>query len=108
MSKLFELLFGKPEIKGEITLKINESKEELITKVDGNLPTVLTLVSVLADKLQESGIPKELIKGAIDIGCKGASTKRKDNTTIIEKEIVIDNEEKAKKIEKFLQELEEK
>ena len=77
MSKLFNLLFGKPEIKGEIHLKIDESKEEVI-------------------------------KGAIDIGCKEESTKRKDKAKIIEKEIVIDNEEKANKIKKFLEELEEK
>lgn len=40
MSKLFNLLFGKPEIKGEIHLKIDESKEEVLTKVEGNMPTV--------------------------------------------------------------------
>lgn len=108
MSKLFNLLFGKPEIKGEIHLKIDKSKEEVLTKVEGNMPTVLTLISVLANKLYESGVPKELIKGAIDIGCKEESTKRKDKAKIIEKEIVIDNEEKANKIKKFLEELEEK
>lgn len=108
MSKLFDLLFGKPEIKGEIHLKVDESKEEMITEVEGNMPTVLTLISVLASKLQESGVPKELIKGAIDIGCKEPCTKKRDKATIIEKEIVIDNEEKAKRIKKFLEELEEK
>lgn len=105
---LFNLLFGKPEIKGEIHLKVDESKEEMITEVEGNLPTILTMISVLANNLQENGVPKELINAAINIGYEEKCTKKKDKSKIIEKEIVIDNEEKAKKIKKLLEELEEK
>ena len=105
LEDLLNLLLKKPEMNCELKVKIDESKEEAITKVDGNLPSVLAGVSLLVSKLRECKVPKELIRGAVEIGF-GEDTK-KENKKVIEKEIIIDNEEKAKKIKKFLEELEE-
>ncbi len=102
MATLFDLLFKKPHVKCEIKVQIDDKKEKCITTVDGNLPSVLTGLSLLVSKLMENDIPKELIRGAIDIGLE------EKNKKVIEKEIIIDNEEKAKKIEKFLEDLEDK
>lgn len=109
MLNLFNLLFGKPEIKGEISLKIDESKEDLVTKVEGNIPTILVLISILSAKLNENKVPKELIKGAVDIGFNDTeSLKDKKKGKVIEKEIIIDNKEKAERLKKLLEELEGK
>ena len=105
MANLFDFLLKQPKMKCEIKVQVDESNEEVITKVDGNLPSILTAIAMLVSNLRESKVPKELIRGAVEIGFDEDT--KKENKKVIEKEIIIDNEEKAKKIKKFLEELEE-
>lgn len=105
MANLFDFLLKQPKMKCEIKVQVDESNEEVITKVDGNLPSVLAGVSILVSKLRECKVPKELIRGAVELGFNEDT--KKENKRVIEKEIIIDNEEKAKKIKRFLEELEE-
>lgn len=101
---LRELL--KRDTKCKINIEIDETKDKTITEVEGNLPSILMGIAVLVTNLKDSEIPEELIKGAVDIGLKNNKVEKK--TKIIEKEIIIEDEVKARKIEKFLKELEEK
>lgn len=105
IEELLNLLLKKPKMNCEIKVKIDESKEEAITKIEGSLPSVLAGISLLVSKLRKYKIPKELIRGAVEVGFEEDT--KKENKKVIEKEIIIDNEEKAKKIKKFLEELEE-
>lgn len=98
MNNLLKILMGKPELKAKLHVDLNDKKEECIVDVEGNLPSILTGLSVLVDNLVENGIPKELIMGAIEVGLKEHKTESKNKTKIIK----VDNEEKAKDIEKLL------
>lgn len=55
-------------IKCNLHIKIDEKREEAITKIEGNLPCVLTGLSMLAKSLRENKVPKELIMEAVKIG----------------------------------------
>ena len=96
MSKrLFDLLFDRPEVKCKMSVEIDDKKERADVDVEGSLPSVLTAVSLLVSNLKEHNIPKELIKGAVEIGLQEEKTKRK----IEVKEIHIskENEDEFKK-----------
>lgn len=105
LEDLLNLLLKKPKMKCDIKIQLDDEKEKAITEVDGNLPSILTAIAMLVSNLRESKVPKELIRGAVEIGFDEDT--KKENKKVIEKEIIIDNEEKAKKIKKFLEELEE-
>lgn len=93
MENLLKMLSNikKNEIKADIKIKIS--------RVEGNLPGVLTAISVLVSNLVENGIPSELIRGAVEIGINESP---KDTKT---KVIKVDSKEKAEVIEKLLKEL---
>lgn len=101
MENLLKMLSNikKNEIKADIKIKISSQKKECITEVEGNLPGVLTAISVLVSNLVENGIPSELIRGAVEIGINESP---KDTKT---KVIKVDSKEKAEVIEKLLKEL---
>lgn len=98
MSSFLNFLMGKMEIKGKIHVDLNDKKEECIVEVEGNIPSVLVGISVLVNNLVESGMPEELIRGAIDIALKENKSKPTHKTKVIK----VDSEEKAKDIEKLL------
>lgn len=99
---LAELLFGKPKMKGKISVEVDDEIEKAETKIEGNLPSVLTMISLICSNLHEHGIPKELIKGAVAIGFDEDKEKKKK---VIEKTIVVDSEEKAKEVKELLKKL---
>lgn len=99
---LAELLFGKPKMKGKISVEVDDEIEKVETKIEGNLPSVLTMISLICSNLHEHGIPKELIKGAVAIGFDEDKEKKKK---VIEKTIVVDSEEKAKEVKELLKKL---
>lgn len=103
MEKLLKLLFGigEMDMKADIKFHLDSKKEECITEIEGNLPSVLTALSFITNKLIENGIPEELIKGAIDVGIDTKSKSEKVKTKVIK----VDNKEKAEKLEKLLKEL---
>lgn len=97
MSKrLFNLLFNKPEMKSKILIDIDDKEQKADVEIEGTLPNILTAVSLLVSNLKNHNIPKELIKGAVEIGLEEEKTKNK----IEVKEIHIskENEEEFKKI----------
>lgn len=100
--KLMDLLFDKPKMKGKISVEVDDDIEKAETKIEGNLPSILTMISLICSNLHEHGIPKELIKGAVAIGFDEDKEKKKK---VIEKTIVIDSEEKAKEIKELLKKL---
>lgn len=100
--KLMDLLFDKPKMKGKISVEVDDDIEKAETKIEGNLPSVLTMISLICSNLHEHGIPKELIKGAVAIGFDEDKEKKKK---VIEKTIVVDSEEKAKEIKELLKKL---
>ncbi|MCI8655464.1 MAG: hypothetical protein HFJ48_06335 [Clostridia bacterium] len=102
MLKFIDFLKASTKLKCEIHIKIDEDKKEAYTEVKGNTPSVLTGISILASNLKDKGVSAELIEGAVEIGLKDNKVEKK--TKIIEKEIIIDDEAKARKIEKFLKE----
>ena len=65
---LVELLFGKLKMKGKISVEVDEEIGKAETKIEGSLPSVLTMISLICFELHKHGIPKELIKGAVAIG----------------------------------------
>lgn len=99
---LMDLLFEKPKMKGKISVEVDDDIEKAETKIEGNLPSVLTMISLICSNLHEHGIPKELIKGAVAIGFDEDKEKKKK---VIEKTIVVDSEEKAKEIKELLKKL---
>lgn len=101
MENLLKMLSNikKNEIKADIKIKISSQKKECITEVEGDLPSVLTGISVLVSNLVENGMPSELIKDAVEIGIDECP---KDTKT---KVIKVDSKEKAETIEKLLKEL---
>ncbi len=100
--KLMDLLFDKPKMKGKISVEVDDDIEKAETKIEGNLPSILTMISLICSNLHEHGIPKELIKGAVAIGFDEDKEKKKK---VIEKTIVVDSEEKAKEIKELLKKL---
>lgn len=99
---LAELLFGKPKMKGKISVEVDDEIEKAETQIEGSLPSVLTMISLICSNLHEHGIPKELIKGAVAIGFDEDKEKKKK---VIEKTIVVDSEEKAKEVKELLKKL---
>lgn len=99
---LMDLLFEKPKMKGKISVEVDDDIEKAETKIEGTLPSVLTMISLICSNLHEHGIPKELIKGAVAIGFDEDKEKKKK---VIEKTIVVDSEEKAKEIKELLKKL---
>lgn len=96
MSKrLFDLLFNKPEIKSKISIDINDEKQKADIEIEGNLPSILTAVSLLISNLKNHNIPKELIKGAVEIGFE--EEKPKGKIEVKEIHISKENEEEFKK-----------
>lgn len=100
--KLMDLLFDKPKMKGKISVEVDDDIEKAETKIEGNLPSILTMISLICSNLHEHGIPKELIEGAVAIGFDEDKEKKKK---VIEKTIVVDSEEKAKEIKELLKKL---
>lgn len=86
---LAELLFGKPEMKGKIIVEVDDDKEKAETTIE----------------LHKHGIPKELIRGAVDIGFDEEKEHKKSCKKVIEKTIVVDSEEKAKEVKELLKKL---
>ena len=102
---LAELLFGKPKMKGKIIVEVDDEIEKAETQIEGSLPSVLTMISLICSNLHEHGIPKELIKGAVAIGFDEDKGNKEKNKKVIEKTIVIDSEEKAKEVKELLKKL---
>lgn len=102
---LAELLFGKPEMKGKIIVEVDDDKEKAETTIEGTLPTVLAMVGLISSELHKHGIPKELIRGAVDIGFNEDKENKKSSKKVIEKTIVVDSEEKAKEVKELLKKL---
>ena len=75
--KLMDLLFDKPKMKGKISVEVDDDIEKAETKIEGNLPSILTMISLICSNLHEHGIPKELIKGAVAIGFDEDKEKKK-------------------------------
>lgn len=105
---LIDELFGRPKMKGKIIVEVDDDREKAETTIEGTFPTVLTMISLICSELHKHGIPKELIRGAVDIGFDEEKEHKRSCKKVIEKTIVVDSEEKANKIKKFLEELEEK
>lgn len=101
MENLLRMLSNikKNEMKADIKIKISSQKKECITEVEGDLPSVLTAISVLVSNLVENGMPSELIRGAVEIGINEGPKDTK------KKVIKVDSKEKAETIEKLLKEL---
>lgn len=65
---LIDELFGRPKMKGKIIVEVDDDREKAETTIEGTFPTVLTMISLICSELHKHGIPKELIRGAVDIG----------------------------------------
>ena len=102
---LAELLLGKPKMKGKISVEVDEEIKKSETQIEGNLPSVLSMISLICSNLYEYGVPKELIKGAVSIGLNEDKGNREKNKEVRKKTIVVDNEEKAKEIKELLKKL---
>lgn len=102
---LAELLFGKPKMKGKISVEVDDEIEKAETRIEGNLPSVLSMISLICSNLHEHGIPKELIKGAVAIGFDEDNGRKEINKKVIEKTIVVDSEEKEKEVKELLKKL---
>ena len=68
MTSFMEFLRKSAKFKCDIHIKIDEDKEEAITEVEGNVPSVLTGISLLINILKDKGVPEELIEGAVKLG----------------------------------------
>lgn len=99
---LAELLFGKLKMKGKISVEVDIEKAE--TQIEGSLPSVLTMISLICFELHKHGIPKELIKGAVAIGFDEDKESKQTKKKVIEKTIVVDIE-KAKEVKELLKKL---
>lgn len=94
--RLFDLLFNKPTMKTKILVDIDESKNVMQMQIDGDMPCVLTGLSILVDKLKENKIPEELIKGAVEIGLGKIKEENKSKVEVKEIHISKENEEELK------------
>jgi hypothetical protein len=99
---LVELLFGNQKVKGKIIVEVDEKIEKADTEIEGNLPSVLSMLSLICSNLHEYGIPKELIKGAVAIGLNEDKEKEQK---VIKKTIVVDSKEKGKELKELLKKL---
>lgn len=102
---LVELLFGKLKMKGKISVEVDDEIGKAETKIEGSLPSVLTMISLICFELHKHGIPKELIKGAVAIGFDEDKESKQTKKKVIEKTIVVDSEEKAKEVKELLKKL---
>ena len=98
---LIDELFGRPKMKGKIIVEVDDDREKAETTIEGTFPTVLTMISLICSELHKHGIPKELIRGAVDIGFD----EEKEHKKVIKKTIVVDSEEKAKEVKELLKKL---
>lgn len=80
MASFMEFLRKSAKFKCDIHIKIDEDKEEAITEVKGNLPSVLTGLSLLISTLKEKKVPEELIEGAIEVGLEKKTYKYRKET----------------------------
>ena len=94
---LAELLFGKLKMKGKISVEVDDEIEKAETQIEGSLPSVLTMISLICFELHKHGIPKELIKGAVAIGFDEDKESKQTK--------VVDSEEKAKEVKELLKKL---
>lgn len=101
MASFIEFLKKSAKFKCDIHIKIDEDKEEAITEVEGNLPSVLTGLSLLISTLKEKKVPEELIEGAINIGLEKNMRKTKNKVEIKCGSIELEGE-KAKEFKEFL------
>ena len=111
---LIDELFGRPKMKGKIIVEVDDDREKAETTIEGTFPTVLTMISLICSELHKHGIPKELIRGAVDIGFDekilrdaikfGLKERPYFNKNIVVKEIKVDKN-KAKDIEELLNKL---
>ena len=101
MSNLLKFLMKQEDLKAKVHIDLDDKKEECIVDVEGDLPSILTGLSVLAGNLVEQGMPKDLLLGAIIIGVEESKSKKKRKTKVIK----IDDDEKAKNIEELLNKL---
>lgn len=76
-----------------------------LAEIEGSLPSVLTMISIICSELHKHGIPKELIKGAVAIGFDEDKESKQTKKKVIEKTIVVDSEEKAKEVKELLKKL---
>lgn len=95
---LIDELFGRPKMKGKIIVEVDDDREKAETTIEGTFPTVLTMISLICSELHKHGIPKELIRGAVDIGFDEEKEHKKSCKKVIKKTIVVDSEEKAKEV----------
>lgn len=102
---LIDELFGRPKMKGKIIVEVDDDREKAETTIEGTFPTVLTMISLICSELHKHGIPKELIRGAVDIGFDEEKEHKKSCKKVIEKTIVVDSEEKAKEVKELLKKL---
>ncbi len=104
MASFMEFLRKSAKFKCDIHIKIDEDKEEAITEVEGNLPSVLTGLSLLISTLKEKKVPEELIEGAVKLGLEKENNKEKTQDKVEIKCGSIELEgEKAKEFKKFLE-----
>lgn len=105
MASFMEFLRKSAKFKCDIHIKIDEDKEEAITEVEGNLPSVLTGLSLLISTLKEKKVPEELIEGAIEVGLekKHTNTEKKQDKVEIKCGSIELEGEKAKEFKKFLE-----
>ena len=104
---LAELLFEKLKMKGKISVEVDDEIEieKAETQIEGSLPSVLAMISLICSELHKHGIPKELIKGAVAIGFDEDKESKQTKKKVIEKTIVVDSEEKAKEVKELLKKL---
>lgn len=102
---LIDELFGRPKMKGKIIVEVDDDREKAETTIEGTFTTVLTMISLICSELHKHGIPKELIRGAVDIGFDEEKEHKKSCKKVIKKTIVVDSEEKAKEVKELLKKL---
>lgn len=103
MANFMEFLRKSVKLKCNIHIKIDEDKEEAITDVEGNIPSVLTGLSLIINTLKDKGVPEELIEGAVKLGLEKKNNKEKTQDKVEIKCGSIELEgEKAKEFKEFL------
>ena len=105
MASFIEFLKKSAKFRCDIHIKIDEAKEEAFTDVEGNIPSILTGLSLLISTLKEKGVPEELIEGTVKLGLEKKYTnmeKKQDKVEVKCGSIELEGE-KAKEFKKFLE-----
>ena len=105
MANFIEFLRKSAKFRCDIHIKIDEAKEEAFTDVEGNIPSILTGLSLLISTLKEKGVPEELIEGTVKLGLEQKYTnmeKKQDKVEVKCGSIELEGE-KAKEFKKFLE-----